>query len=66
MFCLAEGVSDMMFTLVLGVMVGGAAVVLLQQWVRDTLGGGERPIRLVTPAGSSFIQHAVAPRRRAA
>ncbi len=56
----------MVFTLVLGVMVGGAAVVLLQQWMRDTLGGGERPIRLVTPAGSSFIQHAVAPRRRAA
>ena len=56
----------MMFTLVLGVMVGGAAVVLLQQWVRDTLGGGQRPLRLVTPAGSSFIQHAVAPRRRAA
>ena len=56
----------MLFTLVLGVMVGGATVVLLQQWMRDTLGGGERPVRLLTPAGGSFIQHAVAPRRRAA
>ena len=26
----------------------------------------ERPVRLITPAGGSFIQHAVAPRRRAA
>ena len=56
----------MLFTLVLGVLVGGAAVVLLQQWVRDTLGGGERPVRLLTPSGGSFIQHAVVPRRRAA
>ncbi len=56
----------MLFTLVLGVMVGGAAVVLLQQWARDTLGGGERPVRLITPAGTSFVQHAVVPRRRAA
>lgn len=56
----------MLFTLVLGVMVGGAAVVLLQQWVRDTLGGGERPIRLITPAGNSYIHRAPVSRRRAA
>ena len=55
----------MLFTLVLGVMVGGATVVLLQQWARDTLGGGERPVRLITPTGASFVQH-TAVRRRAA
>ena len=46
----------MLFTLVLGLMVGGAAVLLLEQWVRDTLGGGERPVRISTPAGMLIVR----------
>jgi len=46
----------MLFALVLGLLVGGATVVLLQQWLRDVLGNGERPVRVFTPTGS-FILH---------
>jgi hypothetical protein len=59
----------MLFALVLGVLVGGAAVLLLEQWLRDVLGGGERPVRVFTPTGS-FILRPQAPggfeRKRAA
>lgn len=59
----------MLFTLVLGLMVGGAAVLLLEQWLRDVLGGGERPIRVFTPTGSFILRrpvHAGFERKRAA
>jgi uncharacterized membrane-anchored protein len=47
----------MLFTLVLGTMVGGAAVLLLEQWVRDVLGDGRRPVRLITPSGASIVRY---------
>lgn len=50
----------MMFALVLGLMVGAAAVVLLEQWLRDGLGSGVlhggRPIRVFTPTGSFIVR----------
>lgn len=55
----------MLFTLVLGSMVGAAAVLLLGQWVRNTLGGGERPVRLLTPSGTHILRGAVRGRRAA-
>lgn len=55
----------MLFTLVLGSMVGAAAVLLLGQWVRDTFGSGERPIRLLTPSGAHILRGTVRGRRAA-
>jgi hypothetical protein len=51
----------MFFALVLGLLVGGAAVLLVQQWVTSALA---RPTRTITPSGA-FIQHPRS-RRRAA
>lgn len=59
----------MMFALVLGLMVGGAAVLLLEQWLRDVLGNGERPVRVFTPTGSFILRsqaHGAFERKRAA
>jgi hypothetical protein len=55
------GETDMLFTLVLGSMVGGAAVLLLQQWVRDSF--SVRPARVSTPRGYVFLP--ARPRRAA-
>jgi hypothetical protein len=52
----------MVFALVLGLLVGGAAVLLLQQWVTSAL---SRPSRTVTPSGAFIIEHPRS-RRRAA
>lgn len=46
----------MLFALVLGLMVGGAAALLLQQWLEDVLGSGERPVRVFTPTGSFILR----------
>lgn len=51
----------MVFALVLGLLVGGAAVLLLQQWVTSAL---SQPSRTITPSGS-IIEYR-RPRRRAA
>jgi hypothetical protein len=51
----------MLFALILGLLVGGAAVLLLQQWVTSAL---SQPRRTITPSGS-FIEHPRS-RRRAA
>ncbi len=53
----------MLFTLVLGLMVGAAAVLLLEQWARDALGGGERPLRISTPTGMFIVRGAGRGRR---
>ena len=55
----------MLFTLVLGSMVGAAAVMLLGQWVRDAFGGGERPVRLLTPSRAYILRGTVRGRRAA-
>lgn len=51
----------MVFVLVLGLLVGGSAALLLEQWVRDAMSDDPRPVRVLTPAGTF-----VASRRRAA
>jgi len=51
----------MLFALVLGLLVGGAAVLLVQQWVTEALA---QPTRTRTPSGT-FIEHPRS-RRRAA
>jgi hypothetical protein len=52
----------MLFALVLGLLVGGAAVLLLQQWLTAALA---EPTRTITPSGSFIIEHPRS-RRRAA
>lgn len=59
----------MLFVLVLGLLVGGAAVLLLEQSLQDFLGNGERPVRVFTPTGSFILRpqaHAWFERKRAA
>lgn len=59
----------MLFALVLGLLVGGAAVLLVEQWLRDALAGGERPVRVFTPAGAFIVRgrvHGAFARRGAA
>jgi hypothetical protein len=51
----------MVFALVLGLLIGGAAVVLIQQWVAASLA---QPTRTITPRGA-LIEHPRS-RRRAA
>jgi len=51
----------MLFVLFLGLLVGGAAVLLIQQWISESL---SQPTRTITPSGS-FIEHSRS-RRRAA
>lgn len=51
----------MVFALVLGVMVGGAAALLLQQWITDAL---SEPSRTIRPHGS-FIERGRSHRRAA-
>ena len=55
----------MLFTLVLGTLVGAAAVVLLEQWLRDVLGNGERRVRLMTPSGAHIVSMGTRGRRAA-
>ena len=55
----------MLFTLGLGSMVGAAAVLLIGQWARDVFGGGERPIRLLTPSREYILRGTVRGRRAA-
>ncbi len=51
----------MLFVLVLGLLVGGAAVLLLQQWITDALA---EPSRTITPHGA-FLDRARSHRRAA-
>lgn len=51
----------MMFVLVLGLLVGGGAVLLLQQWLTDAFA---EPSRTITPHGS-FIERRRSHRRAA-
>jgi hypothetical protein len=41
----------MLFALVLGLLVGGAAAILIGQWRADAFGAREERLRLLTPAG---------------
>lgn len=52
----------MLFALVLGLLVGGAAALLLQQWITAAL---TQPSRTITPRGTFLIEHPRS-RRRAA
>ena len=52
----------MLFTLILGTMVGAAAVLLLEQWLRGVVADKRPPVRELTPSGA-FIARS---RRRAA
>jgi hypothetical protein len=42
----------MLFTLVLGTMIGAAAVVLLEQWIRGAIADSRPPVRELTPSGA--------------
>jgi hypothetical protein len=44
----------MLFVLVLGTMVGAAAVLLVEQWARGVI--TERPVRELTPTGAVIVR----------
>ena len=54
----------MLFALVLGMMVGGASVLLLEQWFRAAL-SDVRPARVLTPGGVIIVRAAGRGRRAA-